>query len=49
MKRAVLHWATKVLVVHPHVGEIDSIAALQLLHAQAMLISRVSGAYPAMP
>lgn len=37
-------WATKILVVHPCISEIDSIAAFQLLHAQAMLIPPISGA-----
>lgn len=47
-KRAILHWATKIVVVHACISEIDSRAAFQLLHAQSMLMPCVSGAYPAM-
>lgn len=48
VKRAISHWVTKILGVHPRISEIDSIVAFQLLHTQAMLIPSVSGAYPAL-
>lgn len=43
VKRAILHWASKLLVVHPYISEIDSTAAFQLLvHSQAMIMPGVS-------
>lgn len=42
VKRAIWHWATKILVVHPYISEIDSTAAFQLLvHSQAMIMPGV--------